>query len=461
MARALAVRDVNQHIELTSQDEIGELANSMRQMVESQQSLAATATSISAGNVHVSVTARSANDSVGHAFVRMRDTMQQLVGDTSTLITAATAGELSTRADATKFSGAYRTLVQGINDMLDAVVTPITEAKTVLGEIADRNLTVRMDGDYAGDFATIKHSINVAAETLDDAMAQVAVAVEQVSSAGSQIANGSQSLAQGSSEQASSLEEVSSSLAELSSSATNTAQSARSARQMAEGARARVGEGRASMAELSSAIDQIKASSEQTARIVKTIDEIAFQTNLLALNAAVEAARAGDAGRGFAVVADEVRQLAIRSAEASRTTATLIEQGGQHADRGVILNRAVVSRLGEIDAEVAKVHAVIGEIAEAGEQQRDGVAQINVAVDQLNAVTQQVAANSEESASASEELAGQAQTLLSMVSTFAISSDASPSVAPPVRATGRRPLARRPASVRPSFEEADAEFAGW
>ena len=191
---------------------------------------------------------------------------------------------------------------------------------------------------------------------------------------------------------------------------------------MSEATLTRVAEGRASMGRLSTAIDNIKSSSDQTARIVKTIDEIAFQTNLLALNAAVEAARAGDAGRGFAVVAEEVRSLAIRSAEAARVTAALIEGSVTNAQDGVVYNAEVLAKLGEIDAEVHRVVAIVAEIAASGEQQRDGVQQISSAVEQLNNVTQQVAANAEESASASEELAGQAVMLAEMVGTFRLES---------------------------------------
>jgi uncharacterized phage infection (PIP) family protein YhgE len=143
------------------------------------------------------------------------------------------------------------------------------------------------------------------------------------------------------------------------------------------------------MQRLSGAIDRIKTSADETAKIVKTIDEMAFQTNLLALNAAVEAARARDAGRGFAVVAEDVRNLAIRSAEAAKNTAQMIEESVQNADEGVALNHEVLQNLEEITTQVDKVSRVMGEITAASEQQTEGVEQINKAVEQMNQVIQQ------------------------------------------------------------------------
>jgi len=421
VADALAIGDTSQVIHARGTDELGQLARSMQRMMESQQAMTAAAVSLSAGATNVSIEARGERDALGQAFVALRDTLQQLVSETGTLVRAATAGELGARGNADKFQGVYRELVVGLNATMHAVVQPITEASAVLSRIADRDLTARVGGEYQGAFATIKHSINLVGETLDDALQQVSMASEQVASAGQEIASGSQSLAQGSSEQAASLEEIASSLHEMSASSAHTAANARHARDMAAVASERSAQGRESMGRMSEAMSQIQSSSDQTAKIIKTIDEIAFQTNLLALNAAVEAARAGDAGRGFAVVADEVRTLAIRSAEASRTTAVLIEQSVQHARTGMALNVEVMQRLDEIGEESRRVAAVIVEIAEAGERQSDGVRQINAAVEQLNAVTQQMAANAEESASASEELAGQSTTLSSMVQTFEIS----------------------------------------
>jgi methyl-accepting chemotaxis protein len=201
------------------------------------------------------------------------------------------------------------------------------------------------------------------------------------------------------------------------------ASNSKEARSMSDSARTATEGGIRNMARLSEAVEKIKNSSDSTAKIVKTIEEIAFQTNLLALNAAVEAARAGDAGKGFAVVAEEVRNLAMRSAEAAQTTAALIEEAVKNTDNGVVLNTEVSQNLEEINAQIEKVSVVMAEIAAASEQQTQGVEQINVAVEQMNGVTQQTAANSEESASAAEELSGQAQEMLGLVNGFTLSND--------------------------------------
>jgi methyl-accepting chemotaxis protein len=278
-----------------------------------------------------------------------------------------------------------------------------------------------MQGNYQGDYASLKTALNTAVTNLDRGLVLVAGVAEQVSQAAGQIDAGSQSLAQGTSEQACTLQEVSSSLQEMDAMSAQNAQLAQQARNLADEARHSANRGITSIQRLSEAIDAIKDSAEKTAKIVKTIDDIAFQTNLLALNAAVEAARAGDAGKGFAVVADEVRNLARRSAEAAKNTAQLLTEAGQNAATGVSLHRGVLADLEEITAQVHQVGEMMTDIADASAQQCQGVKQINLAVSQLNQVTQQTAATSEEVASTVAQLTNQATDMQSLVRTFHLS----------------------------------------
>lgn len=417
-ANRLALGDAEQHITVSSRDETGQLALAMQRMMDGQRSMATAANAIRSGDLSVSLSARGEQDSLGLAFVALRDTVSELLAETNALVGAARQGTLSERGNARRFNGAFFDLMAGVNSLLDAMAAPINEASVILENLAQHDLTARVGGEYAGDFARIKTSINTAATALDSALAQVQSAAEQVSSAGGQIASGSQALAQGSSEQAASLEEIASSLHEMSASATEASKAAGTVRTTTDEAHEKVLRGQASMERLSDAMNRIKRSSDETAKIVKAIDEIAFQTNLLALNAAVEAARAGDAGRGFAVVAEEVRDLAIRSAEAAKNTAILISESVAISDDGVELTAGVAERLSEIDDDVNRVRALVEGLANTSAQQADAIHQINQAVDQLNSVTQQVAANAEESASASEELASQAMMMNELVGAF-------------------------------------------
>ncbi len=460
IAEAVAVGDVEQTIDTTAKDEIGDLSRSFERIVASQKELSTVAGQVGEGDLTVSVTARgdkdvlsksfdrmvraqrdlakvaglvakgdtsvavevrSPKDTLGQALETVRQTTEALVAETSSIVDAAKGGALDARGDASRFAGSFKELVEGINDAVEAFARPVSEAGEVLGRVAARDLTARMVGDYEGGHAKLKDSLNTALDNLDSALSDVAGATNQVAAAATQISSGSQSLAEGSSEQASSLEEVSASLQELASMTRQNAANAQEARGLAESTRTSTTQGVEQMHRLSGAIEKIKQSSDATAKIVKTIDEIAFQTNLLALNAAVEAARAGDAGKGFAVVAEEVRNLAMRSAEAAKNTAQLIEDAVKNAEGGVQLNAEVLGKLTEISEKIVKVGTVMTEIAAASDQQRQGVDQITTAVEQMNGVTQQAAANSEESAATAAELNSQADQMRGMVEQFSLS----------------------------------------
>ena len=269
----------------------------------------------------------------------------------------------------------------------------------------------------------------------------LAASADHTSAASSQVAASSQSLAQGASEQAASLEETSSSLEEIASMTKKNADTAHQASLLSAESKAVSDKGKATMSKMGGAIADIQKSASETAKIVKTIDEIAFQTNLLALNAAVEAARAGEAGKGFAVVAEEVRNLAIRSADAAKKTAELIEGSVQNAKNGVIISDEVAKSLDEITTATGKVNQLVSEIAAACQEQTQGVGQVNEAVQQMDKVTQSNAAAAEESAASAEELTTQSEGLRSVVKDLIVlvegasASSASPAAAAPAKRT--------------------------
>jgi len=238
---------------------------------------------------------------------------------------------------------------------------------------------------------------------------------DQVASASGQVSAASQSLAEGASEQAASIEETSSSLEEMSSMTKQNAEHAGQANGLMEESKQTVGSASASMTEMVTSMQEITKASEETGKIIKTIDEIAFQTNLLALNAAVEAARAGEAGAGFAVVADEVRNLAMRAAEAAKDTSDLIEGTTKKVQDGSTLVERTNVEFGRVEESAMKVAELIGEIAAASREQSEGIDQVNQAVADMDKVTQQNAANAEESASSSEEMNAQAEQMKQMV----------------------------------------------
>ncbi len=252
--------------------------------------------------------------------------------------------------------------------------------------------------------------------TLRRVVGALETSAAEVAAATAQVATSSQQLAEGASEQAASLEETSASLEEITSMTRRNADNAESAKTLANQTRQAADTGTGDVQAMTGAMDAIKVSSDNIAKIIKTIDEIAFQTNILALNAAVEAARAGEAGLGFAVVAEEVRALAQRSAQAARETAEKIEDSIEKSRQGVTISAKVSGSLHEILDGARKVDELIAEIAASSKEQSQGIGQISTAVAQMDKVTQNTAATAEESAGAAQELNAQADHLRDAVS---------------------------------------------
>jgi methyl-accepting chemotaxis protein len=255
---------------------------------------------------------------------------------------------------------------------------------------------------------------------LNQTTAKLSGAAESIYGASAQVASSSQSLAEGATEQAAGLEETSSSLEEMSAMTRQNADNAQQSNMLMGNAKKVVGDMAEAAEQMSASIQDIKKSSDQTIKIIKVIDEIAFQTNLLALNAAVEAARAGEAGKGFAVVAEEVRNLAMRSAQAAKDTSSLLEESQKKANNGVSIVARVMTSLVATKENAGKVAELISEIAAASQEQAQGINQVNTAVSQMDKITQQNAANAEESASASEELSAQATVMNEIVNELAM-----------------------------------------
>ncbi len=266
------------------------------------------------------------------------------------------------------------------------IVGPLKETVEVIEKIAEGDLTRELHVASRDEIGRLAQSVNRMRENMGEAVGQSVVT--------------SQALSEAASEQAAALEETSSSLEEMSAMVGKNAENTTRADQFMVEARRMTENADRSMDELTRSMKEIGATGEQTQKIVKTIDEIAFQTNLLALNAAVEAARAGEAGAGFAVVADEVRNLAMRAAEAARNTSDLMGDIMGKVTEGESLVEATNSSFKQLSASSGKVAVLMGEIAAASKEQSQGISQVNRAIQDMNRVTQQNAASAEELAAA-------------------------------------------------------------
>ncbi|MCC7004085.1 MAG: hypothetical protein IT357_18165 [Gemmatimonadaceae bacterium] len=375
---------------------------------------------------------------VARAFRTVIATIDAIGAEVDSMRAAVAEQRDAKRSGRLEFHGVFNTIISSLEQtgneavsrareaavVSDAQAAFISDLRKVVDRLEQRDLSARMATAWGnamdGEAQRLALALNEALDTLGTALADVNEASTHVDTASTHIAHGGEQLAEATQRQVSMLASVADDLRTLGTSATTNETNARDAQRLIEAARERAVAGDARMTQLLEAMHAIEQSAESTARIVRTIDEIAFQTNLLALNAAVEAARAGEAGRGFAVVAEEVRTLAQRSAEAARTTSTLIEGSVTSAHTGRDLTHAVHEGFAGIREHVEAVRSRIGEIDALCVAQREGVASIGGNLDRVNDEVLSVAAHAEESAASAQELSALAHVQRETVGSFIV-----------------------------------------
>ena len=316
-------------------------------------------------------------------------------------------------------------LADSTSDIVKTTSWIVEDLAYGLSEMGEGDFTVRSKNPsmYVQGWRPLYEAIHKIISGVTNLVIDIKRSSMQVSSGADQVSSGAQILSQGATEQAASIEELSATISEISKKITENAANADKAKRESDNAAAGLNKSDQSMQEMIVAMNDISEKSNEISKIIKTIDDIAFQTNILALNAAVEAARAGEAGKGFAVVADEVRNLAGKSAEAAKDTASLIAETVTAVERGSALAGNTAIAMNEARSSSAVVEEVIEEVHIASDDQAAAIQQITVAVDQISSVIQSNSATSEESAASAEELSAQAGLLIDMVGKFSVVED--------------------------------------
>ncbi len=309
-----------------------------------------------------------------------------------------------------------------LRDSQDILNSVIQDIDYMLSEMAHGNFNVesRVPSKYVGALAEVLNSMRTINQQLSRTLLQIEDSAEQVSTGSEHIAHSSQTLAQGATEQASSVEELTATVLDISEQVDKTADRATDAKQHMDTTGGMVETCNVQMQEMTKAMDEITDRSNEISKIIKTIEDIAFQTNILALNAAVEAARAGAAGKGFAVVADEVRNLAAKSAEASKNTASLIGGTVDAVNRGSSVVNETAETLFQIVEGTKTVSGLVADITEDAQREAVALRQVRDGIEQIARVVHMNSASSEESASASVELSTQAVVMKELMQQFTL-----------------------------------------
>jgi methyl-accepting chemotaxis protein len=339
------------------------------------------------------------------------------------LIEAVNAGELEIRGNSNRFTGSYAELVENANYIVEAFLKPLNESQRILKQMADGNLSIQMKGDYQGDHAMMKNSINNVLNSFNSILKQVGDATDDVAASSSQLASFSQSLSEGSQEQAASVEQISASIHETDQQINLNADNAAKANQLADDSVQAAISGKKEMTQMILSMEEIHKSSQNISKVINVINEIASQTNILALNATVEAVRAGQFGKSFAVIAQEVRNLAGRSAQAVKETAELIATSNKKVNEGVNIAERTAESLEKIVENIVKVRDLVEDINVASKEQAVAMSQLNDGMGQISAATENMSTRSQETAGAAVQLKTLARELKEQISKFKLCDD--------------------------------------
>ena len=337
------------------------------------------------------------------------------------LIDAVSAGDLEKKADSTGFTGSYAELINNANEIVEAFLKPLKESQEVLKNMAEGDLTIKMEGDYRGDHAMMKNSINNVLESFNTILHQVGQASEDVTASSTELASFSQSLSEGAQQQAASVEQISASIHQTDQQINMNADNASVANELASETAQAALSGKEEMRQMIEAMEDIYQSSKNISKVINVINDIASQTNILALNATVEAVRAGQFGQSFAVIAQEVRNLAGRSAQAVKETAEMIETSNKKVTEGVNIAERTNVALEKIVGNVVKVRDIVEEINISSKEQAVAMSQLNDGMGQISSATQNMSTRSEETAGAAVQLKSLANELKNQISKFTLS----------------------------------------